>query len=112
MSDKTFVAGWWFWILGLILITGGILAVFKPIGMWWDRQVMLESHQYKEARTTENATFRAQLAQIEQRLMTEKDANIIADLQSQRAMLNSQMSISNARASQNGIVSNVITPRY
>lgn len=108
MSEKIEFAGWWLWIVFLLIITAGIFAIFKPMGMWWDRQVMLESHQYSEARATEMATFKAQLANIDMMLATETDPEVRADLNRQRMMLMQQMSISNTRSGQQGIISKTL----
>jgi len=107
-QDKREVGGWWFWILFLVMITIGIFAVFKPAGMWWEREVMLESHQYKEARNTEMATFKAQLAAVDMMLATEADPTVRADLNRQKMMLTQQMSISRTRSGQEGELSKAI----
>lgn len=98
--EKKYFAGWWLWIVLLLVITGGIFAALKPFGMWWDRQVMLESHQYKEARNTELMAYQAQLAEINSRLSREKDENVRNDLLSQKSMLNQQISIAQQRKMQ------------
>ena len=99
-QDKKDLGKWWVWILLLILITVGVFAALKPAGMWWERQVMLQSHQYKEARATENMTFKVQLAEIEQRLITEIDESIRNNLLAQQAMLRAKASISTQRSLQ------------
>jgi len=107
-SDKREVGGWWIWILFLVVITIGIFAVFKPMGMWWEREVMLESHQYKEARATEMATFKAQIVAIDMMLGQESDPTVRANLTRQKMMLTQQMSISKTRAGQEGELSRAI----
>ena len=99
-QDKKDLGKWWVWILLVILITVGVFAALKPAGMWWERQVMLQSHQYKEARATENMTFKVQLAEIEQRLITEIDESIRNNLLAQQAMLRAKASISTQRSLQ------------
>ena len=107
-QDKREFGGWWIWVLFLVMITIGIFAVFKPAGMWWEREVMLESHQYKEARATEMATFKAQLVAVDMMLATESDPTVRADLKRQKMMLTQQMSISRTRAGQEGIITKTI----
>ena len=109
MSEKTFIAGWAFWLFLIVLIMVGITTAFKPLGMWWDRQVQLESHQYQEARVTENAIFKSQLIAVQSKLrdqtITPQMRNI---LQRQEAMLQQQMSVSNIRAGQKGVITKTI----
>jgi len=107
-KDKRELGGWWFWIFFLSIITVGIITMFKPAGMWWERQVMLESHQYSEARQTEMATFKSQLVMIDSLLNTESDPTVRADLKRQRNMLMQQMNISSTRARQEGIFTKTI----
>ena len=96
-KDKKDLGKWWIWILFLVLVTVGIFTALKPAGMWWERQVFVESHQYKEARSSELAAFQAQLAQIQIQLITETDENVINNLRSQQAMLNVQIQTARAR---------------
>lgn len=107
-QDKREVGGWWIWILFLVIITIGIFAVFKPMGMWWEREVMLESHQYKEGRATEMATFKAQLVAVDMMLATESDPTVRANLNRQKMMLTQQMSISRTRAGQKGVITQAV----
>ena len=99
-SDKKELGKWWMWVLLLILITVGVFTALKPAGMWWERQVMLQSHQYKEARATESMTFKVQLAEIEQRLITETDEGVRNNLLAQQAMLRAKSNISTQRSLQ------------
>jgi len=108
MSNKTYIAGWLLWLFAIMMVMVGIMALFKPAGMWWDRQVMIESHQYSEARNTEMATFKAQLVAIDSMLSTETDPSVRADLNRQKMMLTQQMSISSTRAGQEGIITKTI----
>lgn len=62
------------WLLGLVALvitfvvlgTAGALggAVSRWFGVKVERAVLVESHQYKEARSTEIATYEAQLAEL------------------------------------------------
>jgi len=109
MSEKTEVAGWAFWIFLIMMIMAVIMAAFKPMGMWWDRQVQLESHQYKEARATEQAIFKSQLIAVRHQLANPDISQGMREgLQRQEAMLMQQMSVSNIRAEQKGIITNTI----
>jgi len=109
MSEKTYVAGWIFWIFAIIMVIAGIMALFKPAGMWWDRQVQLESHQYQEARATEMAIFRAQLGAVRSRMNDPDLTPEMRDaLKRQEMMLMQQMSISGTRSGQEGIITKSI----
>ncbi len=109
MSEKTFVAGWMFWIFAIFMVMAGLVALTKPAGMWWDRQVMLESPQYQEARSTEMAVFKSQLVAVRSRMNDpELTPQLRESLNRQEMMLMQQMNISGTRASQKGIITKTI----
>lgn len=82
-AEKKYFAGWWLFVLGLVLITGIVFSGVKIYNVVIERQVFKRSHQYREARETETATFRAQLSSIERKLVTETDENVVANLEAQ-----------------------------
>ena len=104
-KDKREFGAWWLWIVMLLVFTTGIFTLFKPVGMWFERQVHLESHQYKETRATEQAHFKAELIAIDMMLQTEDDVDTRNILKRQKMMLIQQMSISKTREGQKGIIS-------
>lgn len=71
-QDKKHFASWWFWVLMLIVITSVILGMTgtfgKIFGVMVEREVLVRSHQYKEARNSEMATYEAQIAELEGQL--------------------------------------------
>ena len=113
MSEKTFIAGWMFWIFAIFMVMAGVIAMFRPAGMWWERQVMLESHQYSEARATEMAIFKSQLVAVRSKM---NDPNISPELyrtfQRQEMMLTQQMNISKTRAGQKGIITKTLEQNF
>ena len=113
MSEKTFVAGWMLWIFLIFMVMGGVLAIFRPAGMWWERQVMIESHQYKEARATEQAIFKSQLIAVRSRMNDPTlTPQLRAALKRQELMLMQQMNISQTRAGQKGIITKTIENNF
>lgn len=90
--EKRLFAGWWFWILLLLVATGAVVGTCQYVGMFGhtvaERVIYKNSFQYKEARESELATFDAQLAQIRTKL---SNPNISDDerstLEAQRASI-------------------------
>lgn len=97
-QDKKEVAGWWMWVLGLMVITIAVLGVTgafsRFFGVAVEREVLVHSHQYKEARNSEIATYEAQIAELEGQLdrsdLTESDkAKINGQIRSIEILLRS-----------------------
>lgn len=89
-SEKKDLAGWWLWVLLLIVVSSVVLGVTgafgRVFGVAVEREVLVNSHQYAEARSSEIATYEAQLAELRGQLnrgdLTESD----------RARINGQIS--------------------
>lgn len=89
-SEKKEFAGWWLWVLLLIVVSSIVLGATGAFGRFFgvavEREVLVHSHQYKEARNSEVATYAAQLAGLRGQLnrsdLTESD----------RARINGQIS--------------------
>lgn len=79
-EEKKEFIGWWFLILGLIIVSVIILAILNYAGLFgrtvFERKIFENSFQYSEARKTEIETFRAELLEIENRL---SDINLDSD---------------------------------
>ena len=89
MNEKKEFLRWTFVIgIGIVILTviGGVTGAF---GRWFDtrveREVLVTSHQYREARASELTTYEAQLAELEGRLARDD----LSD--SQRAEINAQI---------------------
>lgn len=74
----------------IVVIVGTVTGAFgRWFGMRVERAVMVESHQYREARSSELATYEAQLAELEGRLAREDlSASQIAEINAQIRSIN------------------------
>lgn len=89
-AEKKYFGGWFVWILVLLVMATVVFTALGGVGLITKtvlhREVLVRSHQYKEARSTEIATFEATLAEIDRQLMnsdlSEKER---ADLEGQAA---------------------------
>ena len=95
MSEKTEFAGWWLWVLGLVIISIIALAALNAAGILTrtvvERKVFEQSYQKQEGDRERLATFRAQLAEIETRLSGQIDETTRSNLEAQRSALNIQI---------------------
>ena len=71
-QEKKYLAGWWVWLVILILASSIIFGIASYAGMFSktivERKIFENSFQYSEARKTELAAFKAQLAEINSKL--------------------------------------------
>ena len=90
-DEKKEFGGWWLFVLGLIVVTVVVLGFMsylgKLSGTFIERKVLESSYQKQHADETAGKTYKAQLAVIDQRLLTETNPAIINDLKDQRAFL-------------------------
>ena len=86
---------WWYMILFLVVIsaiTFGVLGYFNKItSTIVERNVFEQSYQKKAGDSQRMSTYRAQLAQVNRRLSTENDSEIVKQLMNQKAMLEAQI---------------------
>lgn len=97
-KEKKYVAGWWFWVLMLLIVSGVILTGLNYAGIFgrtvMERKVFENSFQYSEARKSEIATFEAQLAEIDRKLMnSDLDGNTKVNLEAQASALRIQLNV-------------------
>ena len=97
-QDKREVGGWWMWILGLVVVSvvvfGGLRAAGMLTGTIVERKVFENSYQYTAAQKARIATFEAQLAEIDTRLLnTELDGVTRTDLEATRSGLKIQLNV-------------------
>ena len=75
-TDKKYFAGWWFWILLLLILTGIILFGLNSIGLIGktivERKVFENSYQKKAADKDARFMYDAQIAVLERRLRSAK----------------------------------------
>ena len=68
MSEKTEFAGWWMWVLLLVVISAPVLGILNYAGMIGrtvvEREVFERSYQYTAAVAAQIALYEAQLAEL------------------------------------------------
>lgn len=93
-KEKKYFGGWVVW---LTVITIGLFAVgfgLKWAGVFGKRVIFVESHQYKESRKSEIATYNAQLTEIDRQLMnSDLDANVKTNLEAQASAIRIQLQV-------------------
>lgn len=88
MKDAT---KWVLWGALILVVLVGVNFALRPLDMFVDRQVMVNSHQYQEGRAERLATLEAGLAEVEARLRNEKDQTVRGNLEAQKSALNAQI---------------------
>ncbi len=93
MGEKKIVGGWWLWILLLFVVTIVVISALNYADILNStvvkRKVFENSFQYSEARRTEIVTFEAQLAEINNQLLSDfLDPATRSNLESQRVAIN------------------------
>jgi len=101
-EDKRFIASWWCWIIMLFIFSGITFGILRYTGIIAEtkieRIVFTNSQQYREARKTEQLTYKAELAKIESQLKRNDLSEATkADLRSQRAALEVMSTVSTKR---------------
>lgn len=93
-KEKKYLASWWMWLLGLVVLSSIILGVLKYVGMIGttvvERVIFENSYQKVAADKKANNVYSAQLAEIEYKLSGNIDAQTRQDLNAQAAMLRVQ----------------------
>jgi hypothetical protein len=83
------------YILGLIVVSVVVLSMTgylgKITGTAVEREVFEQSYQRSASLNSRMAAYQAQLAQINSKLMTETDTEIVNGLKAQKAMLEVQI---------------------
>ena len=101
-KEKKYFAGWWVWVFLLIVTSGIILTGLSYVGIIGktivEREVFENSFQYSEARKTEQATFKAQLSEINYKLSCESiDSELRSNLEAQAASIRVLLNVSRSR---------------
>lgn len=102
-QDKRYFAGWWFWLLGLIIVGSIAMWALHAAGIIGttvvEREVFERSFQYSEARKAEIATYEAQLAEIEEKLAsTTISQETRDDLEAQRSAIRIRLRVAKQRS--------------
>lgn len=91
MSEKWMLVKSFALIVLALLILTGVGFCTRIVGMRVEREVMVQSHQYKEGMAERVAVLQANLAEIDARLLTVQDPNLRAGLEAQRSAINAQL---------------------
>ena len=96
--DKKYFGRWWVWILTLMVLTAAVFGGLRIVGVFGERIIFKESFQYKEARSSEIATYSAQLAEIDRKLSSSDiDATTRTNLESQAAAIRILLSVARSK---------------
>lgn len=101
-AEKKYFAGWWLWILLLIVVSFPVLFGMRSCGLIGgtilERKVFENSYQYTEARKTEMLTYQAQLAEIEGKLLNpDLDPSTRTNLEAQASAIRIQLNVVQGR---------------
>lgn len=101
-TGKKYFAGWWMWVLLLIIVTGLIFTGLRYAGLIGgtivERKVFENSFQYSEARKSEVAIFEAQLLEINSKLGNlQLDANTRSNLEATASVLRVQLNAARSK---------------
>lgn len=95
MGEKVEFSKWWLLVVVLMLLTAGIFTAAQmgllPFWKKVEREVLVNSHQYKEGMNQRAATLSANIAEIEAQLLNPTlDEGTKANLNAQLAALRVQ----------------------
>lgn len=92
MGEKTEATKWFFLVMGgfvlLVLLGGGFMIFGKRV----EREVLVQSHQYREGMADRAGVLRASIAELDTRILSGTlDATTRSGLEAQRSALNIQL---------------------
>lgn len=95
-DEKKELGGWWVFILALVFVSLVVLTILgymgKLTGTVVERKVFENSYQRSEGLKSQQFTWEAQLASINQQLLhTATDSDVYNQLMAQKAMLEVQI---------------------
>ena len=82
---------WVLFCIAVMLVICFIGMLLRPLNMFVDRQVVVNSHQYIEGREDRAAILEANKEEVEALLRKETDPTVRGNLEAQRSALNSQI---------------------
>lgn len=91
MNEKWEATKWVLWGIGVLLVITIIGYALMPISKRVEREVLIQSHQYKEGMADRIAVLQASLAEIDARLTGGVDEQTRKNLEVQRATINVQL---------------------
>lgn len=92
MGEKVEATKWLLWGIFALILLSAIGFALRPISMRVEREVLVQSHQYKEGMSDRAMTLQAALAEIDSRLSSGVDQQTKKNLEAQRASINVQLS--------------------
>lgn len=90
-SEKKYFGGWVVWLTVLVIGLSVVGFGMKWADVFGERIIYTESHQYKEARKSEIATYEAQLAEIDRKLTGQLDDNVRINMEAQASAIRIQL---------------------
>jgi len=91
MNEKWEVTKWVFWGVAILILITVIGWAMKPISMRVEKEVLVQSHQYKEGMAERVAVLQATLTEIDATLAMGLDEEIRVGLDAQRSAINAQL---------------------
>lgn len=91
MNEKWEATKWVFWGIAILILLTVIGWAMRPISMRVDREVMVQSHQYKEGMAERVAVLQATITEIDIRLSMGLDEKARKGLEAQRSIINAQL---------------------
>jgi hypothetical protein len=91
MGEKWELSKWWFWGIAMVVVAAIVIGIGMPISKRVEREVLVQSHQYKEGMADRAAVLSASLAEVERRIMAASDPNMKAGLEDQASVLRIQI---------------------
>lgn len=91
MNEKWEATKWVFWGIAILVLLTVVGWAMRPVSMRVEREVLVQSHQYKEGMADRAAVLGASLGEVENRLMTVTDPDIKAGLENQASAIRIQI---------------------
>lgn len=91
MGEKIEATKWFLLIVGGLILLTMLGFIIKPIEKRVEREVLVQSHQYKEGMADRVAVLQASLAEIDARLASGVDEQTRKNLEVQRSTINVQL---------------------
>lgn len=95
MGEKREFAGWWFFVLALLVLSVPVLWGLNSAGLFLgkkvERAVLVNSHQYIEGMAQRGALLQSNIAEAEAVLAGTSDSEVRKNIQSQLSALRAQL---------------------
>lgn len=91
MNEKWEATKWVFWGIAIMILLTVIGWIAMPISKRVEREVLVQSHQYREGMAERVAVLQATLTEIDAKLAMGLDEEIRVGLEAQRSAINAQL---------------------